>query len=93
MRWTHLTLFRRQKKLRPGRGAVHVSGMSPVPKPAWHSGFVGSERAAKLPPQSPPGFSALARLFYLAPPTKIAMLQMLRRLPFPQSTVLAMEPN
>ena len=31
-----------------------------------------------LPPQSPRGFSALARLYYLARPTKTAMLQMLR---------------
>ena len=31
-----------------------------------------------LSPQSPRGFSALARLYYLARPTKTAMLQMLR---------------
>ena len=30
-----------------------------------------------LPPQSPRGFSALARLYYLARPTKIAMLRKL----------------
>ena len=30
-----------------------------------------------LPPQSPRGFSALARLYYLAPPTKTAMLRRL----------------
>ena len=41
------------------------------------------ERAAKpreklLPPQSPRGFSALARLYYLARPTKTAMLRRLR---------------
>ena len=40
------------------------------------------ERAAKpreklLPPQSPRGFSALARLYYLARPTKTAMLRRL----------------
>ena len=33
-----------------------------------------------LPPQSPRGFSALARLYYLARPTKTAML---RRLKYP----------
>ena len=31
-----------------------------------------------LPPQSPRGFSALARLYYLARPTKTAMLRRLR---------------
>ena len=38
------------------------------------------ERAANfklLPPQSPRGFSALARLYYLARPTKTAMLRRL----------------
>ena len=35
-------------------------------------------REKLLPPQSPRGFSALARLYYLALPTKTAML---RRLP------------
>ena len=42
------------------------------------------ERAAKpreklLPPQSPRGFSALARLYYLARPTKTAMLRRLKK--------------
>ena len=32
-----------------------------------------------LPPQSPRGFSALARLYYLARPTKTAMLRRLNR--------------
>ena len=38
------------------------------------------ERAAKLPPQSPRGFSALARLYCLARPTKAAMLRSLYQL-------------
>ena len=37
-----------------------------------------SSEIRALPPQSPRGFSALARLYYLARPTKTAML---RRLP------------
>ena len=42
-----------------------------------------------LPPQSPRGFSALARLYYLARPTKTAMLRRLetcKRLASPQTS-------
>ena len=35
------------------------------------------EKNKLLPPQSSPGFSALARLYYLARPTKTAMLRRL----------------
>ena len=60
-----------------------------------HGGFVGNstelsterrnrrkarKRGAKLPPQSPPGFSALALLYCLALPTKTAMLRRLYQL-------------
>ena len=34
-------------------------------------------RSREIPPQSPRGFSALARLYYLARPTKTAMLRRL----------------
>ena len=51
---------------------------------AWRfcrAGRTSSEAAKKnkkpLPPQSPRGFSALARLYYLARPTKTAMLRRL----------------
>ena len=40
---------------------------------------VAARKIKLLPPQSPRGFSALARLYYLARPTKTAML---RRLPW-----------
>ena len=43
------------------------------------------EKNKLLPPQSPRGFSALARLYYLARPTKTAML---RRLTYPRRTKL-----
>ena len=50
------------------------------------------ERAAKpleklLPPQSPRGFSALARLYCLARPTKTAMLRRLMETSLPHSSV------
>ena len=45
--------------------------------PSLRSMAVLSSRAQLLPPQSPRGFSALARLYYLARPTKTAMLRRL----------------
>ena len=71
-------------------GNVAYSTMKPV---YMHGGFVGSsterrsrrkarERGAKLPPQSPPDFSALALLYCLALPTKTAMLRRLYQLLF-----------
>ena len=52
-------------------------------QPAQHGGFVELGARAENPPQSPRGFSALARLHYLARPTKTAML---RRLFFQNSS-------
>ena len=46
------------------------------------SSRVQERRNSLLPPQSPRGFSSLARLYYLARPTKTAML---RRLPSARS--------
>ena len=44
-------------------------------KPSRTSGEASREiKISLLPPQSPRGFSALARLFYFAHPTKTAML-------------------
>ena len=41
------------------------------------AGRTSGQAARLLPPQSPRGFSALARLYYLARPTKTAMLRRL----------------
>ena len=66
--WRHLTSF---------------SAVTFIACVAWRfcrAGRTSGEAARKiklLPPQSPRGFSALARLYYLARPTKTAMLRRL----------------